>query len=186
MIGFQNKIFTFVQKGTATSESNNEVVIDITPEKPIDAENATVLTSTETASEPIVIDIIPEKPIGAENTTVLTSTETTSEPSNEIILDFLPEKPTPVDSSITDTIQFMGDPPFDMLGLNSLWPPGRAQWLMEHIHNDLDIPWWGTILVSKYFLFSFYSVCKVKCAQNAESGYISKFKSKNFLTVTTV
>jgi len=102
------------------------------------------------SSKELVIDLIlPEKPSGVENTenTTVLASSTTSEPSNEIILDFLPEKPTPADSSVSDSIQLVGDPPFDMLGLNSLWPPGRAQWLMEHIHNDLDIPWWTTIII---------------------------------------
>jgi len=122
--------------------------VDLTTAQTIAAETIpTPGAATSESCKEIVIDIIPEKPTGVEDTIVLTSTEPTSEPSNEIILDFLPEKPTPVDSSIPETIQYVGDPPFDMLGLNSLWPPGRAQWLMEHIHNDLDIPWWGTILV---------------------------------------
>ena len=74
--------------------------------------------------------------------------------ANEIVLDFLPAKPTPLEPSMSDSIQIVGELPFDSLGLNSLWPAGRAQWCMEHIHIDLGAPWWLTILISEYKSFS--------------------------------
>jgi len=116
-------------------------------------------------SQEIVIDIVPpENPITQfigknEEPTIfeaLATTPTSETPSaavveessaNEIVLDFLPDKPTPLEPSMPDSIQIIGELPFDSLGLNSLWPPGRAQWCMEHIHIDLGAPWWATILI---------------------------------------
>ena len=71
--------------------------------------------------------------------------------SNEIVLDFLPEKPAPVEvlSQHSDAIQYLGEIPFDVLGLASWWPAGRMQYFMEQIHLGLDVPWWGTIMISK-------------------------------------
>ena len=144
----------------ALEESSTEIILDFLPEKP-EIKDPGLLTST-TTSEPTESsqDILPE----ILNPNVLVST-TTSEPaleasSTEIVLDFLPEKPVSVTTesvhTIGESIQYVGDPPFDTLGLNSLWPPGRAQWLMEHIHNDLDLPWYTTILISEYLLNSTY------------------------------
>jgi len=42
----------------------------------------------------------------------------------------------------------LGEPPFDMLGLASWWPSGRAQLFMEWIHVDLGLQWWQTIMVT--------------------------------------
>ena len=104
---------------------------------------------------------MPEKPkpidvsdISKEASDTTTNLETSNvveetSSSNEIILDFLPEKPTPILPTSDSNIQIVGELPFDQLGLNSYWPSGRAQWLMEHIHLDLDLPWWSTIMLSK-------------------------------------
>ena len=82
---------------------------------------------------------------------VLTSTpELESEKSNELVLDFLPEKPSPVDSDPSS--MFLGmDPPLESLGLASWWPPGRVQYFMEFLHSTtgLDLPWWQAIILSK-------------------------------------
>ena len=67
--------------------------------------------------------------------------------SNEILVDFLPEKPVPIEGLSDDTvIKYVGDPPFEALGLASWWPPGRFQYFMEQLHVGLDLPWWGTII----------------------------------------
>jgi len=94
-----------------------------------------------------------EEPSILEALATKTTSETSSaavveeSSSNEIVLDFLPDKPTPLEPSMPDSIQIVGELPFDSLGLNSLWPAGRAQWCMEHIHIDLGAPWWATILI---------------------------------------
>ena len=75
--------------------------------------------------------------------------------TKETLLDFIPEKPTPFQTpyaeNAPDMVHYIGDPPFEQLGLNSWWPTGWVQWGMEHIHVGLDMPWLGTILLSKFF-----------------------------------
>ena len=72
----------------------------------------------------------------------------TSGTHEELVLDFLPEKPTPlVDPEVMT--QWVGDPPLEALGLASWWPPGRAQYFMEYLHVGFDMPWWGVIAASK-------------------------------------
>lgn len=95
--------------------------------------------------EPSILEALPTTP-----TSETSSAAVEESSANEIVLDFLPEKPTPLEPSMPDSIQIVGELPFDSLGLNSLWPPGRAQWCMEHIHIDLGVPWWATILISEY------------------------------------
>lgn len=65
---------------------------------------------------------------------------------NEIVVDFLPEKPVPIEGLAETTIKYVGDPPFEALGLASWWPTGRMQYFMEYLHVDLDLPWWSTIM----------------------------------------
>ena len=78
--------------------------------------------------------------------------------TKETILDFIPEKPTPFQTpyaeNAPDMVHYIGDPPFEQLGLNSWWPPGWAQWGMENIHVGLDLPWLGTILLSKFIIYN--------------------------------
>ena len=96
----------------------------------------------------------------SENTAVTStyttpSVEATTSGKEELVLDFIPDKPAPIQmpaspmGSEGSAIQYVGDPPLDLLGLGSWWPSGRVQVLMEWIHSGLDVPWWGTILISK-------------------------------------
>ena len=62
-----------------------------------------------------------------------TISEATKESNNELVLDFLPQKPTPASDTIEATTQFVGEPPFDVLGLASNWPSGWMQWFMEQV-----------------------------------------------------
>ena len=73
------------------------------------------------------------------------------EKSNELVLDFLPEKPLPVDGDSSSLLLGM-DPPLESLGLASWWPSGRVQYFMEFLHSTsgLDLQWWQAIIVSKY------------------------------------
>ena len=72
--------------------------------------------------------------------------------SDEIVLDFLPEKPTPLPESSDSVVQWVGDPPLEALGLASWWPSGRMQYFMEYLHVGCDLPWWGVIIVSELIL----------------------------------
>jgi hypothetical protein len=69
----------------------------------------------------------------------------------ELILDFLPEKPIPLPETSDSAIQWIGDPPLEALGLASWWPSGRVQYLLEYLHVGYDIPWWGVIAISKSY-----------------------------------
>ena len=64
---------------------------------------------------------------------VILQAEATTESNNELVLDFLPQKPTPASDTIEATTQFVGEPPFDVLGLASNWPSGWMQWFMEQV-----------------------------------------------------
>jgi len=67
------------------------------------------------------------------------------ETSTELILDFLPEKPTPVDPGT-----MLGEPSFESLGLGSWWPSGRVQLFMEWQHIDMGMEWWQSIILTTF------------------------------------
>merc|ERR1712136_431422 len=71
------------------------------------------------------------------------------EKSNELVLDFLPEKPLPVDGDSSSLLLGM-DPSLESLGLASWWPSGRVQYFMEFLHSTsgLDLEWWQAIIVT--------------------------------------
>ena len=89
----------------------------------------------------------------AEQSPVSSGSSSEGSDTDEIVLDFLPEKPVPIEGlSDTTIIKYVGDPPFETLGLASWWPAGRFQYFMEQIHVGLDLPWWGTILTMTVLL----------------------------------
>ena len=45
--------------------------------------------------------------------------------------------------------EVLSEPSFHSLGLAHAYPSGWLQAFMEQIHLHLDIPWWGTIIISK-------------------------------------
>ena len=134
----------------STTESN-EVVIKSESISP----NA---VNTDIGGATVSENVVPEYIAGVESKTVLDTSPDVD--SKELVLDFLPDKPTPTILNSLDptptTMHYVGDPPFDALGLASYWPPGRMQWFMEHIHLDLDLPWWATIAVSKINLVLYF------------------------------
>lgn len=77
-------------------------------------------------------------------------TESVESENKELILDFLPDRPAPLDASPAS--EYLGmDPPLESLGLASWWPPGRMQYIMEYLHSGLgmDLPWWQVVIISK-------------------------------------
>jgi len=72
--------------------------------------------------------------------TTTASAVVTEPQTKELLLDFLPDKPIPVDPTT-----LIGEPSFEMLGLGSWWPAGRVQLLMEWIHVDIGLEWYQTI-----------------------------------------
>ena len=85
--------------------------------------------------------------------TSVSGTDVEVDKSNELVLDFLPEKPLPVDGGVSSLLQGM-DPPLESLGLASWWPSGRMQYFMEFLHSTsgLDLPWWQAIICSKSYV----------------------------------
>ncbi|XP_018647739.1 putative cytochrome oxidase biogenesis protein (oxa1 mitochondrial) [Schistosoma mansoni] len=57
----------------------------------------------------------------------------------------LPEPPLPPNEVVLNTL---GEPTLASLGLNSYWPSGWYQSLLETLHVHLDLPWWGAIAAS--------------------------------------
>ena len=119
-------------------------------------ENTSVIETTnvnESSAEKSVSasedNIIAEKSESSENV-IVSNTEPSVENSNELILDFLPDRPTPVDGDSSSLLLGM-DPPLESLGLASWWPAGRVQYFMEFLHNSsgLDLQWWQAIVLSK-------------------------------------
>ena len=89
-------------------------------------------------------------PESTENPSASTLNSIDNENDNELILDFLPEPPTPIEGGLST--EYLGmDPPLDSLGLASWWPPGRVQCFLEYLHSPfgIDLPWWTCILISK-------------------------------------
>ncbi|CAH8435608.1 unnamed protein product [Schistosoma mattheei] len=58
----------------------------------------------------------------------------------------LPEPPLPPNKEVI--LNTLGEPTFSSLGLNSYWPSGWYQCLLETLHVHLDLPWWGAIAAS--------------------------------------
>ena len=89
-------------------------------------------------------------PESTENPSASTSNSIDNENDNELILDFLPEPPTPIEGGLST--EYLGiDPPLESLGLASWWPPGRVQYFLEYLHSPfgIDLPWWTCIVISK-------------------------------------
>ena len=128
-------------KETNFSDSNRDMVLE-KPEAIVSSEHSTVINPIH--ADPInVHSSLDSAPVSA-----LPSTST--ENSNELILDFLPDRPAPLESG--PLTEFLGmDPPLEALGLASWWPSGRMQYFMEYLHSGigLDLPWWQTIIISE-------------------------------------
>ena len=125
---------------TLDNPANNTAAID----KTADIASTTPNESSTTVAENSINN-------GSLDKTVETnSMPTSSENSNELVLDFLPDRPTPLETGTS--AEFLGmDPPLESLGLASWWPPGRMQYLMEYLHAEIgiDLPWWQVIMLSK-------------------------------------
>lgn len=78
---------------------------------------------------------------------VSSSVASTMGTKDELVLDFLPEKPVPTGSGIMEMATGI-DPPLDAVGLGSWWPPGRVQVMLDYFHSGFDIPWWGSIMIA--------------------------------------
>ena len=54
-------------------------------------------------------------------------------------------------SAVTTPVDLLAEPTLHSLGLAQATPPGLLQALMEQIHLQGDLPWWGTIMISTRF-----------------------------------
>uniref|UniRef100_A0A5K3FJS6 Mitochondrial inner membrane protein OXA1L n=1 Tax=Mesocestoides corti TaxID=53468 RepID=A0A5K3FJS6_MESCO len=58
----------------------------------------------------------------------------------------IPDIPQPPPlQEIVPSLNALGEPTFASLGLNSYWPSGWYQSLLEVLHVNLDLPWWAAI-----------------------------------------
>jgi len=89
-------------------------------------------SSTEVATEAVGTTEVATEAVGA----TLAATDS----SKELILDFLPEKPIPIDPT-----EVLGEPTFELLGLGSWWPSGRLQLVMEWLHIGAGMEWYQVI-----------------------------------------
>ncbi|VDQ15023.1 unnamed protein product [Trichobilharzia regenti] len=78
---------------------------------------------------------------------------------------YLPPAPLPPPKEIV--LNSLGEPTLASLGLNSYWPSGWYQSLLEALHVHLELPWWVAITTSKFtnqdFLYCFPLSCMLEC-----------------------
>lgn len=58
------------------------------------------------------------------------------------------EAPTPILSEVVEVLA--GEPTLQSLGLGSWWPSGWVQNLLNWMHITCGLPWWATIVISRY------------------------------------
>lgn len=140
------------ESGILSSESE-AALVSKTIEEPSLEKNASMDSETIASTDESYNDTsanIDTSSVGSSfDTQVLTSESPATEESNELILDFLPDVPTPLESS--PLAEFLGmDPPLESLGLCSWWPAGRMQYFMEFLHSGtgLDLSWLQTIIIT--------------------------------------
>lgn len=79
--------------------------------------------------------------------------------------DKIPEIPQMPPIGDIPALNALGEPTFASLGLNSYWPSGWYQAVLEFLHVNLDLPWWAAIATSMHLLmeclvyFKHESVC---------------------------
>ncbi|TRY62097.1 hypothetical protein TCAL_01760 [Tigriopus californicus] len=86
----------------------------------------------------------PEAGEAAGEAATSSATATSLDGQAELVLDFIPERPTPLAEG--GTLAEGVEPSLESLGLASWWPPGRFQYLLELFHVNLDVPWWVAIV----------------------------------------
>lgn len=64
--------------------------------------------------------------------------------------------PLPSINEIAPALNALGEPTFASLGLNSYWPSGWYQALLEILHVNLELPWWAAIAASMHLFRDYY------------------------------
>ena len=65
---------------------------------------------------------------------------------------YIPEAPPiPVSDvpNVNETLNALGEPTLESLGLGGYSPPGLVQSALEFLHVSLGLPWWGSIVAGK-------------------------------------
>lgn len=80
--------------------------------------------------------------------------------ANSIPAGYVPDIPSAPDVATVHlpTLNKLGEPTFDSLGLGNFSPVGLMQNIMEFVHVSVDIPWWGCLAVSKWDSILYSSV----------------------------
>jgi len=123
-----------VDSTTLAEESSTSIaadIVDSVTSNAVDTAESTVLASN-TAADAVT---------NTATDAVISSTAAAD--SKELILDFIPEKPLPIDPT-----SIIGEPSFETLGLGSWWPSGRLQLVMEFLHVDIGLEWYQTIALT--------------------------------------
>lgn len=61
----------------------------------------------------------------------------------------IPDLPiSPSAPEFTSNLNILGEPTFASLGLNSYWPSGWYQSVLEVLHVNCNLPWWAAIAAS--------------------------------------
>jgi len=124
-------------------------IVDSVTSNAVDTAESTVLASADNVATDAITNTAADAVTNTAtdavtNTTVnaVTSSTATAD-SKELILDFIPEKPLPIDPTT-----IIGEPSFESLGLGSWWPSGRLQLVMEFLHVDIGLEWYQTIALT--------------------------------------
>ena len=154
--------FRFQDLGGETSAAIHNALtesIEVSPSLNI-SENISSESTLDSSDE--VLSVTNTSNEGAGNIAEAASAETMpTDETKEIILDFLPEKPVPLDPTA-----ILGEPAFDSLGLGSWWPSGRLQIFMEYLHVDL-----GNLIYLRNKTRFFYKV-KYKKIENKNKLFL--------------
>lgn len=123
--------------------SSTGVIISEKTEAVSTFNNINVLNNTKTSTEPAT-------PIAADNN--VTIDEALLPPAPSIPVDTLNEN---VVSSVSGVLESgLTEPSLASLGLASWWPPGILQRLLEILHINFDLPWWGSIAIGKHIFYN--------------------------------
>ncbi|KAI8759372.1 mitochondrial inner membrane protein OXA1L [Biomphalaria glabrata] len=61
--------------------------------------------------------------------------------------DYIPPVPIPETTELIQTLNALGEPSLQSLGLGGHWPSGLVQQGLELLHAGLGLPWWGSIVI---------------------------------------
>ncbi|XP_046381007.1 mitochondrial inner membrane protein OXA1L-like [Haliotis rufescens] len=81
---------------------------------------------------------------------------------------YIPEPPPlPQAPELVDTLNALGEPTIQSLGLGGWTPSGMVQQGLDFLHVGLDLPWWGAIMIGTVCLRMLVFPLVIKSQQNA-------------------